>query len=137
MIFPKTLPAAIRDTHVDCTVKKQVFVVCPNEACNTLYKFEDQTKICTERNCFTRNVKLLWDMSPIVLMESKHGNHLKYFILFHLLHQYESFSHQSVSTHFWNKPIPLQLMCWRMYRMEESGKNFQRVISSQANSTWD
>ena len=44
--FPKTLHGAVRDSQVDCSIEKQVFVVCPKESCNALYK-ECKTNNCT------------------------------------------------------------------------------------------
>lgn len=36
--FPKSLVCAVRESQVDCRIQKQVFVVCPKESCNALYK---------------------------------------------------------------------------------------------------
>lgn len=49
-IFPKNLSSALRDAKVDSEVAKQMFIVCPKEACSSLYKMDDPlTRVCTAK----------------------------------------------------------------------------------------
>ena len=51
-LFPNNLPCAIRDVQISNTIEKKVYVVCPKEACNALYKLDDidGTTKCTHKH---------------------------------------------------------------------------------------
>lgn len=47
-VWPKSLNQAIRNAQVNSdAVSKEVFVVCPKESCNALYKSTDVAQTCT------------------------------------------------------------------------------------------
>lgn len=45
-IFLKTFSCAVQDADID-SIDKQLFVVCPKDACNALYKVDDKKVNCT------------------------------------------------------------------------------------------
>lgn len=47
-IFPKNVPSALCESQVHCKnqVLRQVFVVCPRDTCNALYKQRDGVRQC-------------------------------------------------------------------------------------------
>lgn len=47
IIFPKTLRGAIRDSQVNTSIETEVYVVCPSDKCNTLYKADGHNGACT------------------------------------------------------------------------------------------
>ena len=47
-LFPKTFSSAVCAAKVNSTVTKEIYVVCPNDTCNALYKKEDSNKFCTQ-----------------------------------------------------------------------------------------
>ena len=78
-LFPKTFSNAVCAAKVNSTVTKEIYVVCPNDTCNALYKIH----INFVRNCHITNfVDQHWGMTPIYLMDGKYGDHTKYFNLF-------------------------------------------------------
>lgn len=46
-IFPRTLTSAVSNAKVEDGILKQMFVVCPKDSCNALYRENSATRTCT------------------------------------------------------------------------------------------
>ena len=53
-IFPKNLPGVKRIASLDNFTEKQVFIVCPNDSCNSLYLLEDVSRGGSSMRCSSK-----------------------------------------------------------------------------------
>ena len=131
--FPKTLHGAVRDPQVDCSIEKQVFVVCPKESCNALYK-EGKTNNCTLTS-YGKVCGASLGYTAHLSHENKNGKHSKHFNSFHLQQHLISYVLQKSFCHCWQKNQTNGTMKWMIYKMVRFGRNLKQQVSLIASIT--